>query len=56
MTNSTQNDTKMGISRVQLDFQRAFELCVDETISDEQVSRVLEPVLKMIAEGRFKKQ
>ena len=32
---------------------RVFEFYVEDSISDEQVTRILEPILKMIEEGAF---
>jgi hypothetical protein len=35
--------------------QRIFDMQEQETISDEQVQRVVAPIIKMIQEGRFDK-
>jgi len=36
--------------------KKVFDRYEEETITEEQVRRVLEPVIKMVQEGRFGKQ
>ena len=40
-------------SRIQAVFDRVYERHIEETISDEQIRRVLEPVLARIRAGEF---
>ena len=40
-------------SRIQEVFDRMYERHIEDTISDEQVRRVLEPVLERIRAGEF---
>jgi len=55
MTDNTGFTDMAGMLPEAAALKRIFDLHAEETITDDQVRRVLDPVLEMIIEGKFEK-